>query len=338
VIDLAQNSTDLGKVVNAWIHVASSSVRTVSDSVLQSFVTRNISVLSIHGDQDEMGRKTTEKLVNTVNATGVELQGGHRVYLFSPQDFVQEIVDFLGEKSEVKNPSQSPVRNPTDASMSALALSDSKKPDNNDAMAINLSQVTYGSGRNLPYYHCGPAIDSVTTELVLLHGSSTTKEEWKEKGILDDLCDGSFSVTALDFPPGADGTVLMSAFDALTQSSILTGRPVVIVTPSASGTSVTSLAEDNENDLRRVVKAWIPVASPSVLSTSDSALQSFPTLDIPVLAINGDDDGMGRRVTEKLVNAINAKGVELKGGHRVYLFSPSEFVQEIIDFISEENL
>ena len=47
---------------------------------------------------------------------------------------------------------------------------------------------------------------------------------------------------------------------------------------------------------------------------------------------------MGRRVTEKLVNAINAKGVELKGGHRVYLFSPSEFVQEIIDFISEENL
>lgn len=338
VIDLAQNSTDLGKVVKTWIHVASSSVRTASDSVLQSFVTRNISVLSIHGDQDEMGRKATEKLVNTVNAKGVELQGGHRVYLFSPQDFVQEIFDFLGEKNVVTNPSKSPVKNPSDAPISSSALSDSKKPDNNDAMAINLSQVTYDNGRNLPYYHCGPAIDSVTTELVLLHGSTSTKEDWKDKGILDDLCDGSLSVTALDFPPGADGNKLMSAFDALIQSSILSGRPVVIVTPSASGASVTSLAEDNENGLRRVVKAWIPVASPSVLSTSNSALQLFPTLNIPVLAINGDDDGMGRRVTEKLVNEINAKGVELKGGHRVYLFSPSEFAQEIIKFIEEENL
>ncbi|KAL3802637.1 hypothetical protein HJC23_011961 [Cyclotella cryptica] len=338
VLDLANNSSDLGKVVKAWIHVASPSIRKVSDSVLQSFVTRNISVLSIHGDQDEMGRRGTEKLVNTVNAKGVELQGGHRVYLFSPQDFVQEIYDFLGFESEVKNPSKSPVTNPAQVPTSlSSSLSNNTKPAN-DAMAINLSQVTYDSGRILSYYHCGPTIDSVTTELVLLHGSTGTKEDFKSKGILDDLCDGSLSVTALDFPPGADGTKLLSAFDALVKSSTLSGRPVIIVTPSASGASVVSLAENNTNGLRRMVKAWIPVASPSVLSASDAALQAFPGLNIPVLAINGDDDGMGRRVTEKLVNDINAKGVELTGGHRVYLFSPIEFVQEIVDFIEEESL
>jgi pimeloyl-ACP methyl ester carboxylesterase len=342
VIDLAElvsvdSMNELSRIVKAWIHVASPDVRSASESYLESLVTANIPVLSIHGDQDDMGRKATEKLVRTVNAKGVELQGGHRVYLFSPQEFVQEIDQFLEEKIESNTPSQAELIISTDTSTSSTITGFGKPSD--DAMTINLSQVSYGiSGDILPFYHCGPSLDSVTTELVLLHGSTGTKEHWKETGILDDLCNGIMSASALDFPPGADGFVLQSVFDALVQSSVLSGRPVVIVTPSASGTSVVTLAETNSTGLQSIVKAWIPVAPPAVLSASDSTIQLFPKFDIPVLSIHGDDDGLGRRVTEKLVNEIDAKGVELTGGHRVYLFSPKEFVQEIVDFLEEEGL
>jgi pimeloyl-ACP methyl ester carboxylesterase len=250
----------------------------------------------------------------------------------------------VGTSDETGAPSLSPI-----VSATGLAIeTDSEniaedasmnQPTNDDATLIDLSQVEYNDGNILAYYHCGPSLDSVTTELVFLHGSVGSKEDWNNKtGILDDLCDGTLSVTALDFPPERGGTVLISAFNALVQSGVLSGGSVVVVTPSASGASVVLLAENHPDSLGDIIKAWIPIASSAVLSASDSTLQVFPTYNIPVLAITGDEDGMGVRVTEKLVNEIDAKGVELQGGHRVYMVSPDEFVQEILAFIQEENL
>ena len=108
----------------------------------------------------------------------------------------------MEEKIESNTPSQAELIISTDTSTSSTITGFGKPSD--DAMTINLSQVSYGiSGDILPFYHCGPSLDSVTTELVLLHGSTGTKEHWKETGILDDLCNGIMSASALDFPPGS---------------------------------------------------------------------------------------------------------------------------------------
>ena len=100
--------------------------------------------------------------------------------------------------------------------------------------------------------------------------------------------------------------------------------------------SSSSSVQDNE--LKQVVKAWIPVAPPAVLSADSSTLESFTKLQIPILAIHGDQDSMGKKVTQKLEQNANAKGVELEGKHPVYLDSPEEFVREVLQFMEEEGL
>ena len=92
--------------------------------------------------------------------------------------------------------------------------------------------------------------------------------------------------------------------------------------------------------MKKLIKVWIPVASPAVLSVRDDApLAAFSLARIPVLAINGDQDVMGKKVTKKLESVANAKGVELKGSHAVYLDSPNIFVDTVMDFFSgnEDN-
>ena len=209
---------------------------------------------------------------------------------------------------------------------------------------------------------------SSLTELILLHGAAFTKENWKTSGILDMFCEinntedeGNLSVLALDLPVSADGTELGYVFDALVSRKILSGLPVTFVTPSASGHAIVSLAEelatmstsihaesevkltkgsDHTNNLTRMVKAWIPVASFAVLSASDDTLLQYTHANIPILAIHGDQDIKGKRVTERLkdTNKNNAKGVELEGRHPVYLDSPEEFVREVMQFLDEMGL
>lgn len=215
-----------------------------------------------------------------------------------------------------------------------------------DPLKITQGSVAYG-GAALPYYHCGPLPsrdDAGLTELVLLHGAAFTKEDWKTSGILDMLCEinneedeGDLSIIALDLPVSADGGELASAFDALVSSGILSGRPVTFVTPSASGKAMLSLGDDSI-ELMRIVKAWIPVASPAVLKATDSTLMQFRVARIPVLSIHGDKDEMGKKVTEKLEALTDANGVELEGRHPVYLDSPQEFVGEVMQFLDEKGL
>lgn len=212
-----------------------------------------------------------------------------------------------------------------------------------DPMHILSSSVSYLDS-SVDYYHCGPHPDDSTSELIMLHGAAFTKEDWKTSGILEKLCDlnnneegGDLTITALDLPVSASGDELKAVYDALVEKGVLSGRPVVVITPSASGKSVVTLA-DNEEKLSMLMKGWIPVAPPAVSQADDATFDIFTKLSIPVLAIYGDQDSMGKRVTDRLVKLVNAKSVELEGKHPVYLDSPDEFVQEILQFLEEEQL
>ena len=212
-----------------------------------------------------------------------------------------------------------------------------------DPMRIISASVSYLTS-SLEYYHCGPHPDESTTELVLLHGAAFTKEDWKKCGVLEKMCDlnndeegGDITLTALDLPVSATGEELVAVYDALVEKGVLSGRPVVVLTPSASGKAVVTLAAD-ETKLVHVLKGWIPVAPPAVKQASDTTFASFNKLSLPVLAIYGDKDQMGKNVSDKLVTLANAKSVELEGAHPVYLDSPDEFVQEILQFLEEEQL
>ena len=250
--------------------------------------------------------------------------------------------------------------------------------EESDPLKITQGSVTYNGNHNLSYYHCGPLPSSSSpqstlsalTELVLLHGSAFTKEHWKSSGILDMFCEinntedeGNLSILALDLPVSADATELGCAFDALVKDKMLTGLPVTFVTPSASGYAIVSLGEEmtkvssssssmkeekedtmissqNNNNLVTMVKAWIPVASFAVLSASDDTLMQFTHANIPILAIHGDKDLKGKKVTERLkdTNRNNVNGVELEGRHPVYLDSPEEFAREVMQFLDEMGL
>ena len=238
----------------------------------------------------------------------------------------------------------------------------------------NNNNVSYYHCGPLPSSTSMPSTSSSSsssslTELILLHGAAFTKENWKTSGILDMFCEinntedeGNLSVLALDLPVSADGTELGYVFDALVSRKILSGLPVTFVTPSASGHAIVSLAEesamssttsmneeaevkltkgsDHINNLTRMVKAWIPVASFAVLSASDDTLLQYTHANIPILAIHGDQDLKGKGVTERLkdTNKNNARGVELEGRHPVYLDSPEEFVREVMQFLDEMGL
>ena len=102
------------------------------------------------------------------------------------------------------------------------------------------------------------------------------------------------------------------------------------------------------------VRLWVPVASYSVAKSSASQLQAFittttttnviggskttrtntkpttaSTTPIQILAVYGDRDKKGKKVSVKLRDQAGAKALRLPGGHPVYLDSPNEFVDAL---------
>ena len=215
--------------------------------------------------------------------------------------------------------------------------------------------VTAGIVDNLPYLTCGESDineDSQHKEILLLHGAAFKKENWKESGILESLCllgtpkdEAGLTVTAVDLSTDSDDIGLNDAFEGLKRERILTGKPVVLVTPSASGKTALSLAhsykstevQDRKHEyLEKIVKAWVPVASKGALDPQKADdLTVFKSSNIPVLAINGDEDDGGKKVTELLVDLSGARGVQLKGGHPCYLDSPDKFVETLLEFTNQ---
>ena len=201
----------------------------------------------------------------------------------------------------------------------------------------------------LHYLYCQAAeIDERINqaEILMLHGAAFTAETWRSSGILQKLCENGIehsirSVIALDLSVSADGAKLAAVYDRLREESIISGNSLILVTPSASGKSVVTMAEKAITDsryanyLRQIFRGWVPVACPAIQSTSEEALKRFIELSIPVMAVYGSKDSMGKTVSEKLKTFAGGSVHEIYGSHPCYLDSPNEFIGLIKKFIKE---
>jgi len=236
----------------------------------------------------------------------------------------------------------------------------------------------------IPYYHCGPFYTlganqgnffvymnyfgeengegktkeetKIYHEFLLLHGATYTKEDWKTSGILDKMCSRSpedieshayYSVTAVDISVYSDGLILAKAFDALTEGGIISGLPLVIVSPSASGIGVLDLASipkqpveisNNEEPLSKkyahlslletIMMAWIPVACYDVNIVKESIFEGFKT-HFSVLAIHGSSDVRGKASADRLEQLAGARKLVVGKNHECYLDEPDRFVAAV---------
>ena len=190
-----------------------------------------------------------------------------------------------------------------------------------------------GSADGVAYYHCAAA-DSIPSaqqhHIVLGHGAAFDKEIWITTGILEQFCAvPQVSATALDLSTGSGNAALRSVLDALLEVP----KPVVLVTPSASGYTVVDwLVNGDPSEIPAYLSVWVPVAVGTLPQATDEEIVAG-FANIPVLAIYGDGDMTGGRLSLRLERVVGATAVELEGGHPVYRDSPDEFVQEILLFL-----
>lgn len=224
-------------------------------------------------------------------------------------------------------PSVKPAASPTSAPTDSIPLVASKQcepySDTFDLCTDN----------GVPYYHCDRNKDKLGTDILLLHGASFSKENWRRKDIIDDLCQ-HVTVVASDLSVSANSNVLMSMLDRFEAAGVMR-LPITVVTPSASGRSIVTWLQgvSSIDDMPKYVKTWVPVAPYSVLSATDAQLSALIEQDVEVLAINGDRDKSGGQVSERLGGLADAKVVVLDGGHAVYLSSPEEFAETVLETV-----
>jgi len=183
-----------------------------------------------------------------------------------------------------------------------------------------------GSINDIPYYHCTGS----EKNLILLHGAAFSKEDWNTSGILTRLCEEDrLSVSALDLPVSAGHSQLKSILTKLEDSNIIQ-RPVILVTPSASGKVISDWVMTGDIEkIPEYISKWIPVATGSVKSWNENQLSSLKG-KVPILAIYGNRDMMGKDVSERLATFSGASILEITGGHPAYLDSPEAFVEAIL--------
>merc|ERR1712008_127605 len=122
----------------------------------------------------------------------------------------------------------------------------------------------------------------------------------------------------------------------LHHEGVISGNPLIVVTPSISGktvvhTAMLDLENKNEDILGKMVQGWLCLACSGVAPHYDDALALFKQKGIPVLAMHGiDDDRKG--VSAHLEKVSGADVVEVPGGHAWYLLSPELFVNTFVQF------
>lgn len=206
--------------------------------------------------------------------------------------------------------------------------------------------------------------DESVSEILLLQDSSLwgsygwTMDAWKESGIMGHLCRPERGektiVLAIGLHPNALGVDLEKAFFALTEEKILSGRPVVLVTPAESGmtalnlgtlaSNLGDLSGRNQSEvmtptdgilLTRMVKAWITVASDEALESSNDALRAFFLARIPVLSIYCSMHVQAKRSTERLESFAGANAAELEGTSSLCYTNHQKSIAEfILQFLS----
>lgn len=247
--------------------------------------------------------------------------------------------------TKTKTTNESDVVSVTSGSLTTLTgLLRDEDEDGREAPSYEAEEV--------PWYHCGPAYGRTPTsdrpssssvvEVLLLRGASFTHEHWRESGILEALCraDPALSVTAADLRTvGAarPAAQLVGLARALSDAEgLTTGAPLVVVSPSASGKDVVALAarhDDDASSLRTVVRAWVPVASPAIKTTSETVLKRFANENVPVLALHGTTDSMGAKVSAKLRTFADAEVSTFEGGHAGYFQQQEDFVDQLVTFL-----
>lgn len=142
---------------------------------------------------------------------------------------------------------------------------------------------------------------------------------------------------------GKEGVDFYRGFRALKKESVVSGSPLVVVTPAASGWKVLDLAQTifNEpedpsaNYLSEVVRAWVPISSDDVMQMSPVELKVLPKRNIKVLAIHGENDSKGKKSNKFLRKAANATTKMIEGDHACYFDSPQVFVELLVEFLDE---
>jgi hypothetical protein len=195
------------------------------------------------------------------------------------------------------------------------------------------TSIVTGTVNSIPYYHCSGAGSDVR-HLVLLHGAKFTKEDWKTAGLLGGFCRiANLSVSAMDLPVSAGYQELTELLTAMQEKKLIS-LPVALVTPSASGKTITDWMKNGDvSKLPDYVYRWIPVAAGSVLTASEEQVTSLQgsTSNFSIFAIYGNLDAMGKKTTERLKELAGAKTLELEGGHPCYLDSPDAFKAAVLE-------
>ena len=221
--------------------------------------------------------------------------------------------------------------------MLVLVLMIGQMPFDLDRVASSTSyELTHGNNPRIvqlrtasgvAYYSCQSSKPSV----ILLHGTSFTKEDWRSSGILQQFCQ-NWSMISLDLNVNASYEQLSHVITELNRAGRLTLPIKGLVTPSASGHAVISSLKGNVSVLASQIQSWIPVACNALLSVDVSSLTKLHGW--PIFAVYGDRDTSGKRSSELLEQHSGALVKELPGRHPCYLDSPSQFVDAINDFLS----
>eukprot|EP00339_Tiarina_fusa_P027887 CAMPEP_0117053804 /NCGR_PEP_ID=MMETSP0472-20121206/37233_1 /TAXON_ID=693140 ORGANISM="Tiarina fusus, Strain LIS" /NCGR_SAMPLE_ID=MMETSP0472 /ASSEMBLY_ACC=CAM_ASM_000603 /LENGTH=143 /DNA_ID=CAMNT_0004769037 /DNA_START=1 /DNA_END=432 /DNA_ORIENTATION=+ len=137
----------------------------------------------------------------------------------------------------------------------------------------------------------------------------------------------------MDLPVAADHQLLKSLIDTMVEENYISSLPIALVTPSASGLTMTDWLKKGEvSDIPKYLFRWIPVAPPTVSTLTKEQVEGLRDLsNFKIFAIYGDQDSMGRKVTNYLETDGGAKALQLPGTHPVYLDSPDLFVQNVLE-------
>ena len=140
----------------------------------------------------------------------------------------------------------------------------------------------------------------------------------------------------MDLPVTATHNELIGLLNSLATHGLVTLPVGGLVTPSASGMSITDWITNGDlSQLPSYVKKWIPVAAGAVAAVPDNELKSLASIvtdesnTFGVFAVYGNRDAGGKRTTEILQHSAGAVALELEGGHPCYLDSPDDFVAAV---------
>ncbi len=198
------------------------------------------------------------------------------------------------------------------------------------APAIEDTDITF-QGSRVHLLSAGP---SDGPPVLLLHGGRFSSDNWRQLGTLETLAAAGYRAIAVDLPGfGGSRSSRVPTKDFLASLlPLLSGEPVVVVSPSMSGAFSLPLVAHRP----RLVAGLVALA-PDGIEDSLRELANNPT---PILALWGEADtvipvALGRKLVARLPNA----SLELvpKGEHSWYFAQPERFHRALLAFLAAHH-